>query len=72
MDGEPGRGYRRVVIDARDAAGVPVQAVTDMAQRKKVDGKPSLRYIALLLNGARAHQLPESYIRFLDSVEHAV
>jgi hypothetical protein len=38
----------------------------------EVDGRPSLRYITLLRKGARAHRLPETYIRFLDGVEHAV
>jgi len=35
-----------------------------------VDGNPSLRYITLLRDGARAHGLPETHIRFLESVEH--
>ena len=47
-----------------------VQAVTYMAQGNEVDGKPSLRYITLLRDGARAHGLPETHIRFLESVEH--
>jgi hypothetical protein len=42
-----------------------------MAPGKEVDGKPSLRYITLLREGARTHALPETYIRFLDGVEHA-
>jgi hypothetical protein len=42
-----------------------------MAQGKEVDGKPSRRYITLLREGARAHGLPKSYIRFLDGVDHA-
>jgi cation transport regulator ChaC len=70
-EGVPGRGYRHIVIDATDAAGRLVPAVTYMAQGREIDGKPSLRYITLLRNGARAHGLPESYIRLLDSVEHA-
>ena len=48
-----------------------IPAVTYMAQGKEVDGKPSLRYITLLREGARTHALPETYIRFLDGVEHA-
>jgi len=48
-----------------------VQAVTYMAQGKEVDGNPSLRYITLLRDGARAHSLPETHIWFLESVEHA-
>ena len=41
-----------------------------MAQGDEVDGKPSLRYIILLRDGARAHGLPETHIQFLESVEH--
>ena len=32
---------------------------------------PSLGYITLLRDGARAHSLPETHIWFLESVEHA-
>ena len=39
-----------------------------MAQGNEVDGNPSLRYITLLRDGARAHGLPETHIRFLESV----
>ena len=42
-----------------------------MADGKEVDGKPSLRYITLLRDGALAHRLPEYYIRFLESVDHS-
>ena len=48
-----------------------VQVVTYMAQGKETDGKPSLRYITLIREGARAHRLPKTYVRFLEAVEHA-
>jgi gamma-glutamylcyclotransferase len=70
-EGVPGRGYRHVEIAAEDRSGRAVRAVTYMAQGKKADGQPSLRYITLLRDGARAHGLPEVYIRFLEGVEHA-
>jgi cation transport regulator ChaC len=70
-EGVPGHGYRHVEIDAEDRHGRAIPAVTYMAQGKEVDGKPSLRYITLLREGARVHGLPETYIRFLDGVEHA-
>ena len=41
-----------------------------MAEGKEIDGKPSLRYIMLLRDGASAHGLPEHYVRFLEEVEH--
>ena len=69
-EGVPGRGYRHIEIEAEDRNGLVVQAVAYMAQGNDVDGKPSLRYITLLRNGARAHGLPETHIRFLESVEH--
>jgi gamma-glutamylcyclotransferase (GGCT)/AIG2-like uncharacterized protein YtfP len=69
-EGVPGRGYRHVEIEAEDRDGRVIPAVTYIAQGKDVDGKPSLRYITLLREGARTHKLPETYIRFLDGVEH--
>jgi gamma-glutamylcyclotransferase len=68
-EGVPGRGYRHIIVEAEDTERRHVQAVTYIADGKKVDGKPSLRYITLLRDGARAHGLPEDYIRFLQSVE---
>jgi cation transport regulator ChaC len=69
-EGVPGRGYRHVVIEAEDRNGRVIPAITYIAQGKEVDGKPSLRYITLLREGARTYGLPETYIRFLDGVEH--
>lgn len=70
-EGVPGRGYRHVQVAAEDRSGRTVRAVTYMAQGKEIDGQPSLRYITLLRDGARAHGLPEVHIRFLEGVEHA-
>jgi gamma-glutamylcyclotransferase len=70
-EGVPGRGYRHVVVEAEDTESRLVQAVTYIAQGKEADGRPSLRYITLLREGARAHGLPSYYIRFLDGVDHA-
>lgn len=68
-EGVPGRGYRHLWIEAEDKAGNPVRAITYIAEGKEVDGNPSLRYITLLRDGARAHGLPEDWIRFLDEVK---
>ena len=70
-EGVPGRGYRHFDIEAEDRNGQVIRAVTYMAQGKEVDGRPSLRYITLIREGARAHRLPKSYIRFLEAVDHA-
>jgi len=70
-EGVPGRGYRHAVVEVEDGDGRQLHAVTYIARGKEVDGKPSLRYITLLRDGARAHGLPEYYIRFLESVDHS-
>lgn len=67
-EGIPGRGYRPVALDAFDNAGNPLTAVAYVAAGKEIDGRPSLRYITLLRDGARFHGLPTAWIRYLDSV----
>ena len=69
-EGVPGRNYRHVLVPVEDADGNIVTAVTYMARGKETDGTPSFRYISLLRDGARAHGLPETWVRFLDSVQH--
>lgn len=70
-EGVPGRRYRHLWVDAEDTDGYKHRAVTYIADGKETDGNPSLRYITLLREGARAHGLPEHYLRFLDAVEPA-
>lgn len=70
-EGVPGPRYRHLWVDAEDIRGWPIEAVTYIADGKETDGNPSLRYITLLREGARAHGLPEDYLRFLDSVKPA-
>ena len=70
-EGIPWSRYRPLWLDAEDIDGSPLRAVAYIAQGKEIDGRPSLRYITLLRDGARAHGLPEHYIRFLEDVEHA-
>ncbi len=70
-EGVPGRRYRHLWVEAEDAEGNALRAVTYIAEGKETDCKPSLRYITLLREGARAHGLPEHYLRFLDGVKHA-
>jgi gamma-glutamylcyclotransferase len=71
-EGVPGRGYRHKTVQVVTDDGEVLDAVTYIAHGKQEDGKPSLRYLTLLRDGARAHGLPPQYIRFLDSIEHAV
>ncbi len=67
----PARRYRHLWVEAEDVEGNALRAVTYIAEGKETDGNPSLRYITLLRQGARAHGLPEHYLRFLDGVKHA-
>lgn len=70
-EGIPGRRYRHLWIDALDRDGNSVAIVTYMAKGNDQDGKPSLRYITLLRDGAKAHGLPDHWIDFLKAVEPA-
>jgi len=70
-EGVPGGNYRPVWLNAEDMDGNPMTAVAYVAEGKEGDGNPSLRYISLIREGARANGLPERWIRFLDSVNHA-
>ena len=70
-EGVPGRRYRHLWLDAEDIEGRAVHAVTYIADGLEADGNPSLRYLSLLREGARAHRLPEHWLRFLDQVKPA-
>jgi len=70
-EGVPGRRYRQLWTEAEDGQRNRVPCVTYIAQGNESDGRPSLRYITLLRRGARAHDLPEHWVRFLESIEHA-
>ncbi len=70
-EGVPGRRYRPIWLKTEDIENHILMAVTYIAQGKETDGCPSLRYITLLREGARAHGLPEPWLRFLGSVKHA-
>ncbi len=69
-EGVPGRHYRHVLVSAEDMDGNIVSAVTYMARGLDEDGTPSFRYISLLRDGARVHGLPETWVQYLDSVQH--
>lgn len=70
-EGVPGRRYRHLWMEVEDADDERHTAMTYIAEGKETDGKPSLRYITLLREGARAHGLPPHYIRFLEGMKHA-
>ena len=70
-EGVPWWRYRPLWLEAEDMSGNMVRAVTYVAEGNEDDGYPSLRYLTLLTEGARAHGLPEHYILFLEKVEYA-
>ena len=70
-EGVPGRRYRQLWCESEDRDGNRMEAVTYIADGHEKDGNPSLRYLTLLRDGARAHDLPEPYVRFLESVKPA-
>jgi cation transport regulator ChaC len=65
-EGVPWWRYRPLWLAAEDISGTALQAATYIAQGDEDDYEPSLRYLTLLREGARAHGLPEHYIRFLE------
>lgn len=67
-EGVPGSRYRYLWITAKDRTGNGIQAVTYIANGNVIDGRPSLRYITLLREGARAHGLPQQYLQYLNEV----
>ncbi len=70
-EGIPGWRYRPVELEAADMDGARIRAVAYIADGKREDGNPSLRYITLLRDGARDHGLPEHWLKRLDAVRHA-
>ena len=70
-EGLPGGIYRRLWLDAEDAAARPLRTVAYSGPGKAADGNPSLRYITLLREGARAHGLPRHWVDKLDRVRPA-
>jgi len=70
-EGIPGWRIRPHGLAAEDIKGNRLNAVAYIADGKEQDGNPSLRYITLIREGARAHGLPEHWISFLESVDHA-
>lgn len=70
-EGVPGRRYRPVWLDVEDVQGNTVTGITYIADGANEDGAPSLRYITLLRDGARAHDLPDHWVARLERVGHA-
>ncbi|NKB56434.1 MAG: gamma-glutamylcyclotransferase [Alphaproteobacteria bacterium] len=70
-EGVPGPRYQPVELPAHDQQGNRLTAIGYMADGNDEDGRPSLRYITLLRDGARDHGLPEQWIDHLHNVQPA-
>ena len=70
-EGIPGGYYRPIRVAAEDAESRPLPAVAYAARGGETDGNPSLRYIMLLREGARAHGLPDRWLEKLDRIRPA-
>ena len=68
-EGVPGRRYRHLRIEGQDINGERLRVVTYIADGKETDCNPSLRYITLLREGARAPGLPQPSLRFPAKVQ---
>jgi gamma-glutamylcyclotransferase len=63
--------YRRTAIEVVADGGERLHAFTYCSSTTREGRKPSARYLELLVEGARAHCLPDEYVRFLESHELA-
>jgi len=64
--------YTRVSVTVMDRDGHHVEAWTYVSNHGVAGRKPSERYLNLLLEGAREHELPADYIRTLEAFDLAV
>lgn len=68
----PGWKYHHLWTEGEDRDGNRVRpVVTYIADGAETDGRPSLRYLTLLREGARAHDLPGHWVRMLEDIEPA-
>ena len=69
-EGVPAGLYRRIAV-AVAVGEQRVPAFTYQSSLTQAGRKPSARYMGLLLEGARHHGLPPSYIHYLESFDLA-
>jgi cation transport regulator ChaC len=70
-EGIPGTRYRPISVSAEDSCSRPIEAISYLADGNATDGRPSLRYLSLLREGARSHGLPQAWVQRLESIEPA-
>lgn len=70
LDGMESPAYRRQQrrVTARTLGELDAEVYVNVSPREGL--QPSLRYLELLSAGAREHQLPEDYVRFLTEHPH--
>jgi len=71
-EGVPYGAYDHLTVEVAAGDDVVVEACTYISVHGKPGRKPSDRYIGLLLDGAREHALPPSYVAELERIERAV
>ena len=71
-EGVPAGIYHHLNVQVITDGGETVDAVTYQSPLILQGRKPSVRYMSLLLEGARQHALPPDYISFLESFELAL
>jgi cation transport regulator ChaC len=64
--------YSRIAVAVCTETGDRLDAFAYQSTFRTEGRKPSLRYVGLLLEGAREHGLPDDYVRYLESLELAV
>ncbi len=67
VEGVPA-AYRREPVEVFTSAGDRRQAVTYVANRTG-EYRPNRAYLKVILRGARAHGLPDSYVQMLERIE---
>jgi gamma-glutamylcyclotransferase len=64
--------YGRTAVTVVDREATRIEAWTYVSSRGAPGRKPSARYMGLLLEGAREHDLPVTYVRELEAIELAI
>ena len=64
--------YGRTAVAVVDRDDARIEAWTYVSSHGAPGRKPSARYMGLLLEGAREHDLPAAYIRELEAIELAI
>jgi hypothetical protein len=67
VEGVPA-AYRREQVEVVTGGGDCQQAITYVANRTG-EYRPNMAYLKVILRGARAHGLPDSYIQMLEKTE---